>query len=80
MLPQRRVLSTLLLSETQVAADTNEGKTALELLKGLILNGKTVVGNAWFFQREICNPILEQKGHYLFPVKDNQPVLQKEAV
>lgn len=68
------------LSETQVAADTNEGKTALELLKGLILHGKTVVGDAAFCQREICDAILEERGQYLFPVKDNQPNLHKEAI
>lgn len=65
------------LSETQVAAGTNEGKTALELLKGLILHGKTVVEDAAFCQREICDVILEQKGRYLFPVKDNQQNFRK---
>lgn len=68
------------LSETQVDADTNEAKTALEFLKGLVLQGKTVVGDAAFCQRDICAQITAQQGEYLFPVKDNQPTLHREAV
>lgn len=67
------------LSETQVAADTNEAKTAIAFLKSLVLKGKTVVGDAGFCQRDICETIREEHGEYLILVKDNQPTLHKEA-
>jgi hypothetical protein len=67
------------LSETQVAADTNEAKTAVEFLKGLVLQGKTVVGDAAYCQREICEAIVSEQGEYLILVKDNQPELHRQA-
>lgn len=67
------------LSETQVAADTNEAKTALEFLKHLVLEGKTVVGDAAFCQRDICETIVSEHGEYLILVKDNQPTLHNDA-
>ncbi len=68
------------LSEAQIAADTNEAKKALTFLEGLVLKGKTVVGDAAFCQRDICEQIIAAEGKYLFPVKDNQPTLHKEAI
>ncbi|MCA9085966.1 MAG: ISAs1 family transposase [Planctomycetaceae bacterium] len=68
------------LSETAIAADTNEAKTAVEFLKSLVLEGKTVVGDAGFCQRDICETILSDHGEYLILVKDNQPTLHKEAI
>lgn len=68
------------LSETQVAADTNEAKTAVEFLKGLVLQGKTVVGDAAYCQREICEAIVSEQGEYLILVKDNQPELHRQAI
>ncbi len=68
------------LSETAIAADTNEAKTAVEFLKALVLQGKTVVGDAGFCQRDICETILAEGGEYLILVKDNQPTLHKEAI
>ena len=67
------------LSETAIAADTNEAKAAVKFLKGLVLQGKTVVGDAAYCQREVCETILSEHGEYLILVKDNQPTLHKEA-
>lgn len=67
------------LSQTRVDAQTNEAKAALELLRGLVLQGRMVTGDAMFCQREVCQQVLDQGGHYLFVVKDNQPAL-KEAI
>lgn len=67
------------LSETAIAFKTNEAKTAVEFLKTLVLQGKTVVGDAGFCHRDICETILSDHGEYLFLVKDNQPTLHKEA-
>ena len=68
------------LSETAIASDTNEAKAAVEFLKTLVLQGKTVVGDAGFCQRDICETILSEHGEYLILVKDNQPTLHKEAI
>lgn len=66
------------LSQTAVDEKTNEAKAALGLLKGLVLRGRVVVGDAMFCQREICRQVLDDGGHYLFVVKDNQPKLRKD--
>jgi hypothetical protein len=67
------------LSQTRVDEQTNEAKTALELLRSLVLKGRVVTGDAIFCQREVCQEVLARGGHYLFVVKDNQPTL-KEAI
>jgi DDE_Tnp_1-associated/Transposase DDE domain len=67
------------LSQVRVDEKTNEAKAALELLRTLVLKGRVVTGDAMFCQREICQQIVQQGGHYLFVVKDNQPAL-KEAI
>jgi predicted transposase YbfD/YdcC len=67
------------LSQTRVDAKTNEHKAALELLKGMVLEGRVVTGDAMFCQREVCQQIRDDGGHYLFTVKDNQPTL-KESI
>jgi hypothetical protein len=66
------------LSQCEVDQKTNEAKTALELLKTLVLEGRVVVGDAMFCQQEVCEAVLEAKGHYLFVVKENQPTLLRE--
>jgi hypothetical protein len=67
------------LSQVRVDEKTNEAKAALELLRTLVLKGRVVTGDAMFCQREICQQIEQQGGHYFFVVKDNQPAL-KEAI
>ena len=67
------------LSQTRVDAKTNEHKAALELLKTIVLEGRVVTGDAMFCQREVCQQIRDDDGHYFFTVKDNQPSL-KESI
>lgn len=67
------------LSQTPVHESTNESKAALAFLKHLVLEGKLIVGDAAFCQRDICEKILEERGNYLLVVKDNQPNLHKAA-
>jgi hypothetical protein len=67
------------LSQTEVASETNEAKAALELLKTLVLEGKVVVGDAIFCQREVCQQILDSGGDYFVVVKDNQPTLRRNV-
>ena len=44
---------------------TNEHKTALRLLKGLVLEGRLITGDVMFCQRDLSQEILDAKGHYL---------------
>ncbi len=66
------------LSQMQVDHKTNEAKTAISFLKTLVLEGKVIVGDAMFCQREVCREILDSGGDYLFVVKDNQPTLLRD--
>ena len=59
--------------------DTNEPKAAVEMFRDLLLKGQLIVGDALFCQREVCEQIVQQEGHYLLMVKDNQPTLHKDA-
>jgi len=57
------------------ADKTNEHKTALRLLEGLVLKGHLITGDAIFCQRDLSRQILQAGGHYLWVVKENQPTL-----
>jgi DDE_Tnp_1-associated/Transposase DDE domain len=67
------------LAQTEVphggADKTNEHKTALRLLEGLVLEGRLITGDAIFCQRDLSQQIVDAGGHYLWTVKDNQPTL-----
>ena len=63
------------LSQTAVDEKTNEAKTALELLKGLVLQGRVITGDAMFCNREVCQTIIDSGGDYFVVVKKNQPTL-----
>ena len=65
------------LSQSRVDAKTNEHKGALELLKTLVLKGRVITGDAMFCQRDLCQQIRDDGGHYFFVVKDNQPTLRE---
>jgi hypothetical protein len=64
------------LSQQAVPPTTNEAKTALDILKTIVLKGRLVTGDAIFCQRELCKEIVDSGGNYLFVVKDNQPELK----
>ena len=67
------------LHQLEVPGETNEHKTALELLKLIVLRGRVITGDAIFCQRDLCEQIVGDGGHYFFEVKDNQPEL-KESI
>jgi len=71
--------SGLTIAQTEVPSGgldkTNEHKTALRLLTGLVLEGRLITGDAMFCQRDLSRQILDDGGHYLWVVKDNQPTL-----
>ena len=56
-----------------VPGDTNEHKVALEVLKDLVLTGRVVTADAAFRHQDVCETIVDGGGHYVLPVKDNQP-------
>ena len=66
------------LSQMPVDEKTNEAKTALDLLKGLVLEGRLITGDAMFCQREVCRTIIDSGGDYFLIVKDNQPTLRND--
>lgn len=65
----------IVLRQLPVDAKTNEHKAALELLDLIPVEGKLVVGDAMFCQRDLSRKIRAKAGNYLWPVKDNQPDL-----
>lgn len=63
------------LEQIPVDAKTNEHKAALEILDLIPLKDKLVMGDAMFCQRDLSQKIRKKKGHWLWPVKANQPDL-----
>ena len=49
-----------------------------EALAQLPLEGRLVTGDALLAQREVCAQIVAAGGDYLFPIKENQPVLHAD--
>ena len=66
------------LRQCRVDEKTNEHKAALELLQRMVLEGRVIVGDAMFCQRELCQQVLESGGHYFLAVKGNQAGLERE--
>lgn len=63
------------LAQVRVEATTNEHKAALRLLGVLPVQGKVVVGDAIFCQRDLTAEVVGRGGDYVLVVKDNQPGL-----
>jgi len=66
------------LSQCRVSDKTNEHKGALELLKSLCIQGRVIIGDAAFCQRDLCQQVLDSGGDYVVAVKENQPGLLRE--
>jgi hypothetical protein len=66
------------LAQARVPAETNEHKAALALLKGLVLEGRVITGDAAFCQRDLGRQVVQDGGHYLLKVDDNQPTLKAD--
>lgn len=65
----------VVLDQIPVDAKTNEHKTALQMLDLIPLEGKVLMGDAMFCQRDLSRKIRKKQGHWLWPVKANQPDL-----
>jgi hypothetical protein len=70
--------SGLTLRQAEVGDKTNEHKAALGLLRGMVLEGRVVTGDAMFCQRDLCAQVVADGGHYFVVVKDNQPGLLQD--
>lgn len=73
----------LVLNQVPAGANKEEGgeiTAAPLLLKGLVLKGKLITGDAIHAQRKLCGQIVEGQGDYLLTVKENQPTLLREIV
>jgi hypothetical protein len=66
------------LAQLRVDAKTNEHKAALELLGILPVQGRILLGDAMFCQRDLCEKIIAEGGDYLFTVKGNQQGLETD--
>jgi predicted transposase YbfD/YdcC len=66
------------LLQLRVDAKTNEHKAALELLGILPVQGRIVIGDAMFCQRDVCAKVIEGGGGDVFFTKGNQPGLQTD--
>ena len=73
------------LSEHPIDPATNEAKTALAVLKEMVLKGKVILGDALYCDKDICSQIIDpvdaeddSGGDYFVLVKDNQPNLHRE--
>jgi predicted transposase YbfD/YdcC len=62
----------LTLSQRAVPDHTNEIGIVLELVSGLILEGRVITVDALLTQKKLAEAILAQRGHYLMVVKENQ--------
>lgn len=69
--------SAAVLAQMQVEVKENEIVAAPRLLSGLELKGTVTTVDALLTQRELARQIIEQGGHYLMVVKDNQPNTRK---
>src|ERR671926_139850 len=76
LLPQLE--APLPLAQVAIGARENELAQARPLLEQLDLTGTVITGDALFAQRALCEHSVGRGGHYLFAVKDNQPLLQQE--
>jgi hypothetical protein len=70
--------SGLTLRQVGVGAETNEHKAALGLLTGMVLEGRVLTGDAMFCQRDLCQQVVAEGGHYFVVVKENQPELLRD--
>lgn len=65
----------LVLKQVQVTNKENEITAAPEVVKSLNLSNKVVCGDAMHTQRDLSVAILDQGGHYLWFLKENQPTV-----
>ena len=68
----------LSIGQVKVDDKSNEITAIPDLLDLLEIEGATITIDAIGTQEEIVNKIVNKKGHYVLPVKDNQKELKKQ--
>lgn len=68
------------LMQIEVDCKANEIVAAPELLTYLDLSGCIITADAMFTQRELSIQIVKAGGHFVLPVKGNQPALQRDIM
>ena len=63
------------LSQVEVGRKENEIAKAPQALKSVEISRKVVTADALHTQKRLSAQIVEQGGDYVFPVKENQPML-----
>jgi predicted transposase YbfD/YdcC len=57
---------------------TNEIGMVIPLLQTCVIEGKDITGDALLTQRAIATHVIQQRAHYHFTVKGNQPELERD--
>lgn len=70
----------LVLLEVATGRKENEITVAPDLVAGLDLHGKIVMGDAMQTQRALSTQVLDAGGDYIWLAKDNQPTLREDIV
>jgi len=65
------------ISQVEVGRKENEISKAAEALKLVKISGKVFTGDAMHTQKRLSSQIVEEKGNFVFPVKENQERLYK---
>lgn len=65
------------ISQVEVGRKENEISKAPEALKLVKISGKVLTGDAMHTQKRLSTQIMEEKGDFIFPVKENQEKLYK---
>ncbi len=65
------------MAQIEVGNKENEITKAPEVIKLARIAGKVVTGDALHTQKRLSQTVLDEQGNYVFPVKENQPVLYK---
>jgi len=64
-------------SQVEVGSKENEITKAPQVIQMANIAGKVVTGDAIHTQKRFAQTIMDEKGNYVFPVKENQPSLYK---
>ena len=59
------------IAQVRMPSDTNEHRSAMRLLRSVMLEGRLVTGDAMFCHRNVCKHITDSGGDYLITLKNN---------
>ena len=64
-----KAISGTVLGSVQIPSDTNESKTALAMVRNLVVKGRLIVGDAAYGYRDSCETIIDSGDD----VRDHKP-------